>query len=70
MKPEIGLYIRDHNLNLYRIIDWAHNGNTHAQRPYKWQVECLKGPNIGKIRWVSESTIVTGGFTVSENKES
>lgn len=67
MKPEIGLCVRDANLNLYKIVDCRSNGNTHSQRPYDWLVECLKGPNVGRTMWIGESTIVNGNFPVSED---
>jgi len=63
MKPDVGLYIRDADLNLYQIRD---SSNTHTQRPKQWLVECLKGPNAGREMWISESTLWRGDFPVSE----
>ena len=65
LEPAIGLYVRDRNLNLYRIIDARHR-NTHSQYPSEFQVECLKGPNSGRVSWVGRNTIVTGDFPVTE----
>jgi len=66
MRPKTGLYVRDANLNLYRIID-ERSENSHTQGADSFLVECLKGPNTGKIRWVQRSTIESGNFHVGES---
>jgi hypothetical protein len=65
MKPQIGLYVRDTNLNLYRILDERKAGARMGQA-VDYQVECIKGPNLGKIRWVGGSTIAAGDYPVSK----
>jgi hypothetical protein len=66
MKPNIGLYIRDANLNLYHIIG-ERGVNGHSGKTLDYQVECTKGPNIGKIRWIGSGTIVNGDFPVTRD---
>jgi hypothetical protein len=65
MKPAVGLYVRDNNMNTYRIVDES-GLNTHSGNMESLQVECIEGPNLGKIRWVGYSTIVQGNFPVTK----
>lgn len=60
----LGAYIRDKNLNVYKVLDQK-SENTHSNKPSSYQVECLAGPNSGKIRWISRSVIMSGDFDVS-----
>lgn len=64
LKPAIGLYVRDNNLNVYYIMN-DRKTNRHTGRATEYQVECIKGPNVGKVRWIMESTIINGDFPVS-----
>jgi hypothetical protein len=65
MKPQIGLYIRDNTLNKYHILD-ERNSNAHTGQAVDYQVECVEGPNIGKIRWIGRGAIVNGDFPVTK----
>lgn len=74
-RPAVGLYVRDRNLSLYRIIDERHT-NTHAQGASEFLVECLKGPHTGRTMWLGRSTIESGDFplrfvtyTTNENND-
>ena len=66
MRPAVGLYVRDNNMNTYHIIDEA-GTNTHSGNTSKLLVECIEGPNTGKVRWVGYSTIVHGEFKVTKD---
>ena len=63
MRPKTGLYVRDANLNLYRIID-ERSENTHTPGSDSFLVECLQGPNTGTVRWVMKKTIESGDFHI------
>lgn len=67
VRLEVGVYIRDRELNLYRVIDEA-VPNGHSGKPQRFQVECLKGPNTGKVRWVGRNVVLSGDFELSEKE--
>jgi hypothetical protein len=63
MKPAVGLYVRD-KMNTYHII--AERGmNTHSGNAQDLQVECIEGPNLGKVRWCGYSTMSHVDFPVT-----
>jgi hypothetical protein len=65
MRPAVGLFVRDNNMNTYHIID-ERGMSSHSGKTFDLQVECLAGPNIGKVRWVRYSTITHGNFPVTK----
>lgn len=48
--PVIGDLVKDAK-NEYIIRGMAHK-NTHSQHASDYYVECISGPNKGKIRWI------------------
>jgi len=57
MKFEIGDTIQDLNGNIYEIVD-SENTSNHFNKPNRFQVDCVEGPNEGKTeRWVNVDTM-------------
>lgn len=52
----VGTILRDAE-NEYLVREMEHK-NTHSQFPSSYLIECIYGPNKGKVRWVSAAITI------------
>lgn len=56
MYLRVGTTLKDAE-NEYVVREMEHK-NTHSQFPSSYLVECVYGPNKGKVRWVSAAIAI------------
>ena len=56
MYLRVGTTLRDAE-NEYVVCEMEH-ANTHSQFPSSYLIECVYGPNKGKVRWVSAAIAI------------